>query len=214
MVTVAYGQTYRDFLPRWVEAINSLTTRPDTVTIVTDDMTDAAMQAADVRSALTVVSAKGEHRHHPQVYANQGIEATETDWICKMDVDDLIYPHAFDTLATAECDVWMFGIRYRTQTMLALSVDSQTILESPHNLVFSGSPYRRWLTEKAHYRDMIYEDWMFWIDCAAQGARFQPSGTVDYEYVMHEDNISRRADDQYWQGVVRGLRDQHHHPNP
>lgn len=207
VITVAYGDKYRGFLPRWVEAINSLHTKPEQVTIVTDDMTDAAMQAADVESLLTIVGAKGEHVHHPQVYANQAVEATDTDWICKMDVDDIIYSHAFDRLAEADCDVWMFGISYQTQTMLAPSVNSQTILDSPHNLVFSGSPYRKWVTEKARYRDMIYEDWMFWIDCAAQNARFQPSGTIDYEYVMHDDNISSRADDHYWKQVVRRLRD-------
>lgn len=214
LITVAYGDKYRSFLPEWVRAVNSLNTPPDRVTIVTDDTTDAAMQAADVRSLLTVVRAEGGHRHHPQVYANQAVAVTETEWICKMDVDDLIYPHALDPLPDVDCDVWMFGIRYRGNDLHPPAVDASTILQSHHNLVFSGSPYRRWLTEKATYRDMIYEDWMFWVDCAAQGARFCTSGTIDYEYVMHGDNISSRADDQYWQGVVRGLRDQHHNPNP
>lgn len=214
MVTVAVGSKYRDFLPRWVTGLNLLVTQPSEVTVVTDDLADAALKASGIRAPLRLMRAEGGHQHHPQVYANQAIKVTETDWICKMDVDDIIYPHAFDRLDQANCDVWMFGIRYRDRNLHAPAVTAEDILRSPHNLVFSGSPYRKWLTEKATYRDMIYEDWMFWIDCAAQEARFCHSNTIDYEYVMHEDNISSRADDAYWQSVVRSLRDQHRHPNP
>ena len=214
VVTVAYGAKCRAFLPRWVEAINSLAVEPDEVTVVTDDLIDATMKTADVNSLVRVIKAEGTHTHHPQVYANQAVEVTSTEWICKMDVDDIIYPHAFDRLGDADCDVWMFGIRYCNQSLYAPAVTAEHIMTSPHNLVFSGSPYRRWLHDEATYRDMIYEDWMFWIDCAAQGARFCHSNTIDYEYVMHDDNISTRADDAYWQSEVRRLRDQHRHPNP
>lgn len=206
VITVAHGDKYRLFLPEWVKAISELNTAPDQITVVSDDVDDALKKLGNVTLPVTVISAVGKHQHHPQVYANQAVAQTDTDWICKMDVDDRIYPHAFDRLNNTKCDVWMFGIRHQNQTLLPNLVNSETILTSPHNLVFSGSPYRKWLTHGAKYRDMIYEDWAFWIDCAKQNARFCPSNTIDYEYIIHGDNISSRSNDSYWAAVVRGLK--------
>lgn len=206
IITVAYGATYRGFLLRWAAAVNALHTQPDVVTIMTDDTGDALRQTADLRAPVQIHTIQGTHKHHPQVYANQALEHTDTDWICKMDVDDVIYPHAFNNLRNAACDVWMFGITHNGHTLLPGHVSAKDVLASPHNLVFSGSPYRKWLTTGAKYRDMIYEDWAFWIDCAKQGARFCPSPTADYDYVMHGENISTRADDGYWQAIVRSLK--------
>lgn len=206
LITVAYGPAYRRFLPRWGEAVSRLNTPPDQITVVTDNPVDVLDHLNVVNMPIAVIRARGEHKHHPQVYANQAVEDTDTDWICKMDVDDVIKPHAFDRLHNTPCDVWMFGISYQGRELHPPAINAQTILASPHNLVFSGSPYRKWLSQGAKYRDMIYEDWMFWIDCAKQNARFCHSGTIDYEYVMHGGNISTRSDDAYWQAVVRSLR--------
>lgn len=203
IATVAYGQTYRDFLPQWRSAVANLHTQPDDILIVTDDAEDARRAIGD--HTAIIVPIKGAHKHHPQKYLDGPVRDLDTDWVCKMDVDDHILPHAFDRLASAQCDVFMFGIRYQGKNLHAPPVRAQNIIEIPENLVFSGSPYRKWLLSEATYRDMIYEDWAFWIDCAKQNARFQSSGTIDYDYVMHGQNISIRADDKYWRSIVRSL---------
>ena len=53
---------------------------------------------------------------------------------------------------------------------------------------------------------MICEDWMFWIEAAKNGARFQASPSIDYEYVLHGDNITSRTDMSYWENKVRGMK--------
>ena len=206
LVTVAYGVTYRAFLPAWIEAVNQLNTPPDRITIVTDDVSDVRIHAAASVVEVEVIAAKGKHKHHPQVYVNQAIAATDTDWICKMDIDDKILPHAFDCLRNLPCDVYMFGIRHQGQDMTAQQITYVHVLQSPHNLVFSGSPFRKWVWTSNQYKDMIYEDWAFWIGCAKQQARFLQSETIDYEYVSHGHNISEQSDDSYWQQIVRSLR--------
>lgn len=205
IITVAHGDTYRAQLAGWVTAVNMLETQADAVIVVTDDTADAALRLKNLRATYEIMKASGTHRHHPQLYANQAMHAIDTDWICKMDADDRILPHAFNNMPD-DCDVLMFGITHQNTHLIPAPTSAQEILNSPHNQVFSGSPYRKWLRNAAHYRDMIYEDWMFWIDCAKQNARFQPTGTVDYEYVMHGQNISSRADDSYWRAVVESLR--------
>lgn len=206
LVTVAHGPQYRAFLPQWCAAANALQRQPDHIIIVTDDKPHTAAQTLELTTPNTILLAKGRHDHHPQIYVNLAIEAAETDWICKMDVDDLIRPHALTPLDDTEADVWMFGIEYLRASLPAQNVNSVDILHSQENLVFSGSPFRRWLTDKAKFRDMIYEDWAFWIDCAKQDANFKPSPTIDYEYVMHGANISIGCDDAHWRDTVRSLR--------
>ncbi len=136
---------------------------------------------------------------------NEAIAVTPADWICKMDADDLILPHALTPLDDLDADVLMFGIRHGGQDLQFSGVDADAILRRDANLVFSGSPFRRELWERNPFRDMVYEDWAFWVGCAQAGARFRHSGTIDYVYMIHDRQISRRADDARWKREVRSL---------
>jgi hypothetical protein len=206
VVAVAYGEKYRAFLPRWMRAVTALETQPDQIMVVTDDIPSAMVTLGNVHLSSTVFKqARGTFHTHPQVLVNEAIQAVRTDWICKMDIDDIIFPHALNALDEArDCDVWMFGIQLSGQWLPARHVTRADVLRSPHNLVFSGSPFRRWVWERSQYRDMICEDWRFWIDAARNGARFQASPTIDYEYVIHDHNITLRVDMAEAERNVRG----------
>lgn len=208
IVAVAYGDKYRAFLPRWLRAVSSLETKPDRIMVITDDIHSAIACLGEVNLSPTIFKqAHGSYNVHPQVLVNEAIQAVNTDWICKMDVDDIIFPHALNSLETAQdCDVWMFGIQLAEKWLPARHATRADILKSPHNLVFSGSPFRRWVWERSPYRDMICEDWMFWIDAARNGARFQASPSIDYEYVVHGDNITLQVDMTAAEENVRRLR--------
>lgn len=204
-MTVAHGTTYREHLDSWAEAVSRLNTTPDRIMIVTDDIIDAVDRTRELGN-VTVIKKTHGHKHHPQVYVNEAIKRIDTDWICKMDVDDRIHPHALDPLEATEADVYMFGISHNNTNLPARHVTAHDILTSDHNLVFSGSPFRKWLTHRAKFRDMIYEDWAFWIECAKQNARFHPSPSIDYEYTMHDHNISQHVDHEYWATIAKGYR--------
>jgi len=203
VVTVAYGPTYRAFLPDWAEAVQALTQPPDEVVIITDDVKSSRAAIGDLPA--TVMPVQGTHQHHPQVYVNDAIAATTGDFICKMDVDDLLYPWAFEGVEALEADVIMFGITVGDVALPSRPVTAWHILNTPENLVFSGSMFRRWVWAAAPFRDMIYEDWAFWLEAAKQNARFAATGRVDYHYRQHMDNISQHADDAYWRSIVRSL---------
>ncbi len=207
VVAVAHGEKYRAFLPRWMRAMTMLERKPDQIMVVTDDPPDCIARLGGAHlSSVTFKQAHGTFRWHPQVLVNEGISSMSTEWICKMDVDDLIFPHAFNSLHDCLADVFMFGIQVGEQWMPAHHVTAKDVLRSQHNLVFSGSPFRRSVWEKQGYRDMICEDWMFWVDAAKNGARFQASPNIDYEYVLHNDNITSRSDMSYWENKVRGMK--------
>ena len=207
VVAVAYGDTYRAFLPRWMRAMTMLEQKPEQIMVVTDDVPDCIARLGDVYlSSVIFKQAHGTFERHPQYLVNEGIASLGTDWVCKMDMDDIIFPHAFNGLHDCLADVYMFGIQLNDNWLPAHHVTAKDVLRSNYNMIFSGSPFRRWVWEKQPFRDMICEDWMFWIDAAKNGARFQASPNIDYEYVIHGDNITLHTDMEVAENNVRGMK--------
>jgi len=197
IVTVAHGDKYRAFLPEWAVAVASLQRIPDAITIVTDNVLcrDLATACDMLGPNCAAIETGTTFKTHPQILANEGIQKTHTDWICKLDADDLIYPHALNPLDDWETDVCMFGINVNGErNLLPSPVTAQQILDSPHNLLFAGSPFRRDIWQQTPgFQDIVYDDWAFWRSCAHAGATFHPTGTIDYLYRMHGDNFSSKA---------------------
>lgn len=210
IVTVAYGDTYRAFLPEWARAVQALTTQPDHFAIVTDRIDKHVEEAIDLLPPRGVAfTSDTPFRHHPQVLVNEAIREVPTDWVVKIDVDDLILPHALDNLPE-DADVLMYGIVVQRatgeQVLLSPACTWRDILNNPHNLIFSGSPFRKWLWHSNQIKDMMYEDWTFWLGCAKQQARFAASTQADYVYRLADHNISNTIDDAYWRSIVESLK--------
>lgn len=190
-----------------MRAMTMLEQKPQQVIVVTDDAPDCIARLGDVYlSSVIFKQAHGTFERHPQYLVNEGIASLQTDWVCKMDIDDIIFPHAFNGLHDCLSDVYMFGIQLGEKWLPAHHVTAKDVLRAQHNVIFSGSPFRRWVWEKQPYRDMICEDWMFWIDAAKNGARFQASPNIDYEYVIHGDNITLHTDMEVAENNVRGMK--------
>jgi len=207
IVTVAVGETYQNFLPQWATAIANLERQPDQVTIVVDHIPEHYVKMLDeILGSWQLITTTTQWEHHPQILVNEAISVTQTEWICKMDADDIILPHAFNQIDTCEADILLYGIVIDKQGRMFNNVTSDMILELQHNYVFSGSPFRRWLWETNNYRDMIFEDWAFWIGCAKQTQKLKHTGTIDYIYTTHPHQISTRADADYWTEKVRNLK--------
>lgn len=206
VVTVAVGSEYQARLPAWAKAVAALDRQPDEVIVAVDDLPDRLINELTlILGEFWLVPSDREWLHHPQVLVNDAILVADSEWICKMDVDDLILPHALTPLDDIDGDVFMFGIRHGGRDLVWSGVTSELIRTRQGNLVFSGSPFRRSFWEGNEFRDMIFEDWAFWIGCADRGARFVSSGRVDYIYSQHEGQISARSDTAYWTSVVRSL---------
>jgi hypothetical protein len=197
VVTVAVGEKYQQFLPDWAFAISQLNTRPDEIIIIGDPIPDEICLRIDAQIRdWTWIHGTRAWTHHPQVMANDAIAFARSDWICKMDADDMIFPHALDHLKDLTCDVSMFGISVNGERHVTPPpVTAHEILACPHNLLFAGSPFRRDLWERTPgFQDMIYDDWAFWRSCARAGATFQRTGTIDYLYRLHDSNASSDVD--------------------
>lgn len=200
VVTVAVGDTYQNQLPEWCEAVSDLYRPADQVTIVVDDIPDRLVdELLNILPNLQIVHSPIRWTNNPQILANDAIACTHTEWICRMDADDRIYPHALNPVDLAVSDVFMFGIRTsRGQELYPKHLTSEQITRSPHNFVFAGSPYRRKVWETVGgYKDLLYEDWLFWRESAQRGYLFQASGSIDYEYVIGDHNLTSRINHRH-----------------
>jgi hypothetical protein len=209
VVTAAWGEKYRAMLPSWATSVAGLDRVPDRVTVAGDFMPDDLRAELDeIIPGWVFIPAVDSPKKHPAVVNNEGIAATDTDWIVRLDVDDVIYPHALDTIDSIDADVLMFGALVNGDPVRAKPISAIDILVNGNNLVVPCSPFRKWVWEKAPYRDMIFEDWVFWVEAAANGAVFTQSDGIDYEYRMDADGAFLSAD---WadaeQGVLRVRRE-------
>jgi glycosyltransferase involved in cell wall biosynthesis len=199
IVTVAMADLYRRFLPEWAASVAALNRQPDVVCIVADEMDDDLWtEILGLLPQAQLVRSKNEWQHHAQVLANDAIAHMETDWVCRLDADDLILPHAFDRLDGVTADVYSFGISINNERdHSSIAVSTSTVRNSPNNHLYSASPFRRsvWVANGG-FVDAVYQDWIFWRQAAAHGAEFEASATVDYIWRSHDAQVSAHCDDE------------------
>lgn len=198
VVTVAVGERYQAFLPEWAASVAALNRSADAVRVVVDQIDPLVWaEVSEILPSARAVYSTREWEHHPQVLANDGIATLNTDWICKLDVDDLLLPHAFDKIDGIEADVYAFGILLDDgRGCRPYNLETHVVRDSSHNQLYAASPFRRSVWERSHgFVDAVFDDWIFWREAAANGARFEPSGTIDYRYRQHEFNASRLCDE-------------------
>lgn len=206
IVTVAYGRTYHEFLPEWSRAVAALERTPDRITIVHDGIGDDIKQSmAYLPFVVSLHDPVTPITTHPQILVNSGIAVTMTDWVVKLDVDDLILPHALNTVDDCADDVLNFGYRIETTDHISRPVTAAEMLRRDNNPIGSCSPFRRWLWERNRFRDMVFDDWAFWYDAAREHATFGATCSVDYIYRVHDNQITRRHDARTATNAVRSL---------
>lgn len=205
IVTSCYGSAYYGFLDEWSAAILELNTSPDWVTIAHDGVPEHIRRKIDDRLEPTWINDPSPVVQHPQVHVNEAIGITFTDWILKVDVDDLLYPYALDGWQDTDADIVSFGYRIDLADHPSRAITAAEILQRIDNPIGSCSPFRRWVWEMNEFRDLLYDDWAFWIEAAQAGAEFTNTGRVDYRYRSHPEQISRRIDHSAALQEIRGL---------
>jgi hypothetical protein len=205
IVTSVYGEAYHDFLLPWSEAILDLNTDPDWITIAHDGVPENIRKKIDQRLDPIWITDNTYVNLHPQVHVNAAIAVTFTDWIIKADVDDLLLPHALDGWQESSADVVNFGYRIGQNDHVSRKVPGEIIAQKLDNPIGSCSPFRRWVWEMNEFRDLLFDDWCFWIEAAREGAIFDATERVDYIYTVHPQQMTRRHDNQFALAQIQAL---------
>lgn len=158
-----------------MQAVNALTVKPDEIVLVTDGVVP--------NFHCTLVST--DKPWNLGDWYNLGFAVASGDWVVWTGADDRLRPHALDQVPTCQADVLALGLQYNTgQRWLPQQVTADQVLQVSQNLVPCGSPVRRSLWQGIPFQPQLYpfDDWAFWVGCAAQGATFATTHTIDVDY--------------------------------
>lgn len=216
VVTSAHTIEYQRFLPGWAASLAKLNRTPDSVTIA---LTDHGVESRDILGEtfyelfpssgpirMGVVWVRTEPPEHLPSLINRAIEAGVPgvdDWVCKLDVDDRATPTWLDGLDDCDGDVLSVGLEWwengaRRHLMPPQPVTGAGVIEAAkqmRNVVWSCSPYRRWIWDHHKVVNRPGEDWQQWIAAAQLGATFT-TGPGWYEYHTHGAQLRHQSSDR------------------
>jgi glycosyltransferase involved in cell wall biosynthesis len=202
-IVTSFYNGYGRYLPQWVDSIVALREKPSVVTIVEsgsdpgiDDVSRKRCVELLSRSNIPCNYIKIE-THRGMGYArNQAVNATNTEWVMYLDVDDVILPDAMDEIAKVapRADVVCVGYREIVdgqeagQTIYA-KPSWQKILKEEH-CSCSHSPFRKSLWEKSPYIEINdFVEKALWIGFAHLKARFVGTKKACTLYLRHSDSF-------------------------
>lgn len=204
VVTAAWG-SYGKYLPEWLDSIANQTVLPSQVVIVNCGVETLAgvrprlkaLAARGVKTILTrkrLVSGMGEAM-------NRAVAKTDTEWVIRLDADDLLLPHAIEDVAALApaADVVCIGAIRDGKEVLFPNTSAEWILAGRQGSM-SPSAFRRSFWEQHPYIE--HNDWIesaFWVGLAHLDARFVPTPRAGFVYRQHEDSHSHtisKADKQ------------------
>jgi hypothetical protein len=172
-----YGEYYDQFLPRWVEAIKNLNTKPKRVIVISD-----RPRKIDIAEVVIIRPDPKWNTPNPH-YANWVANNTNTKWLLLADIDDMVKPDILDGLENVDADVYLMGLDINgVETYLPPHLTNEQIYSLPNCYFAFGSPIKREWALKFPFHDTPYGDWIFWREIARAGARFAWSGRVGYWY--------------------------------
>ena len=185
--------TYWPFLVPWAQRVAALTRTPDEIVVATD-APEYARAAVDELLDVQWVTPTRTWVHHAAYLVNDAIERTTSEWIAKLDIDDLALPGYLDGIDNTDADVYCVGYRYMNHDHVVADWPAESILRMGNNPLASCSPFRRWLWQLQEWPDALFDDWVFWVRAAKAGAKFHSSKTIGYEYVAHPNQATKRGD--------------------
>jgi FkbM family methyltransferase len=196
IVTVSFG--YNHFLREWALAVKNLNSQPKEIIIGIDEIDSQTKKFVEESlTNLRWIYLKKRNYKHFGPYFNEVIKFVTTDWVCKIDADDLIHQDAYDNLDEIQSDIYAFGCTDSESNDISLASPNLTplkVLYSNYNLLSSLSPFRKSVWEKNQFKDFYFDDWIFWIDAGREGSTFSSSSISNYTYRNHSEQATKKID--------------------
>ncbi len=176
VVAALYGTSYDVFLGQWLQSIQNVRDpSPRRVVIGADHLIDAP-------SATTIIT-KCRWRHPHAWHLQQAIQATRTEWIWVLDIDDTALPDALHGLDDVEADVWQLGYTNGRDTYIVPTLTNDEYLQRTGNCYVGASVVKRMsFNQVGGYDDVGYQDWSLWRKMCHAGMTFQSSGRANFMY--------------------------------
>jgi hypothetical protein len=179
-VTV-WGDFWDRFGGQFIEQMEKLNTEPDEVI---------------VSSPVALNLPKHWHEivqpHHKWNNWNDTMFAANSDWVMPVGMDDIWFPDALDGLTDVDddvkiiCNPWMEN----GQLWSANQESFDQILHVSHNPMRGGSLIRRSVLWSIPYRQVVWNDWIQWIEIKKLGYKVAFRGNPCGDHIRRSDSYS------------------------
>lgn len=195
--------------------------RPDWLRLAYDSCVGIADQIEVVHNNYGTVINKDGYRYRGIADAlNSGILALNTDWIMRLDDDNLLIAPSARTLLqrlkhepgydnceliSVVCEFFGDVDHPWCEHTFGYPLSLDGILQQ--NQVAAGSWFRKSLWRMiGQFEPMEFEDWRFWIRCARLGLRHKHYAEPVYKHRVHNANLGQTLTDEelaYWNHKVK-----------
>ena len=179
-VTV-WGDFWDRYGEQFIEQMSKLNTEPDEVI---------------VSSPKSLKLPKHWHEiiqpHHKWSNWNDTMFAAWSDWVMPVGMDDIWFPDALDGLTDVDedvkiiCNPWMQD----GQVWAATQEGLDQILHVSHNPMLGGNLIRRSVLWSIPYRQVVWNDWIQWMEIKKLGYKVAFRGNPAYEHIRRSDSYS------------------------
>jgi hypothetical protein len=195
-VTVAFGD-HKKFLMQWANSLTKLTILPNEIFLGVDQIDFKLKKSLEgLIPNLFIYEMPRLGKVHFGLEFNYLISKTNSEWICKIDVDDLILPDAYEELFDAPFDILGFNaVNSETKTIISAidNPSAKKVLEFDENTLLSLSPFRKWIWGEIKFRDIVFDDWAFWIESARLDPIIKKSQKTNYIYTIHANQATKKV---------------------
>lgn len=175
-ITAIIYNGYGKFLEKFLESVDQLDPKPSQITVVFGKNHGyGGVVPAHIHSVYAI------HEDNLGKLKNIGVGHTVTEWIVGMSVDDQILPWALKEFEKHEegADIIVSKYLYMAEKAICVhpKITKEVLLSEIYyikrgNYMHGSTPFRRALWEKHNYHENDCFNTLFWIDCAADNARF------------------------------------------
>ena len=179
-VTV-WGDFWDRFGDQFIEQMSKLNTEPDEVIVSSPKPLNLPKHWHEIVQP-----------HHKWSNWNDTMFAAWSDWVMPVGMDDIWYPDALDGLTDVDedvkiiCNPWMQD----GQLWNATQEGFDQILNVSHNPMVGGYLIRRSVLWSIPYRQVVWNDWIQWMEIKKLGYKVAFRGNPCGEHIRRPDSYS------------------------
>lgn len=199
---------YARYLDEALQSVFNQSIVPNEVIVVDDCSTDNPKPICD---KYPVIYIKHDKNRGLAAARNTGIKASTSTYCFSFDADDILRPDAVKEhlkLADGKSIVTLGLMAFGSENYTARPDIASLDILLKQNCIYSNSLFPKKLWEKVGGFDesdtmrLGLEDWLFWTECAAIGAKFKTSDYIALLWRRHGLSMSSTSANPNWEKIT------------
>lgn len=204
---------YAHYLPECIASVRNQTYKNIEIIVVSDGSPDNTVEVCETLGVTCIEKENGGLSSA----RNIGIKFATGEYIMCLDADDKLVPGAIeehvrlmdDDMTVAQCALMQFGTSHDVHIPQGANLERLMY----GNTVFCNAMFSKkaWKKSRCGFDEhptmrLGLEDYLFWIDLAKLGCRFNTSDFIALRYRQHESNMTSTTTHKNWPKILDYMR--------